>query len=461
MGQGYKFENDTDWKKVDGIWKFVGKTAGTTDKQTSGTQWDADSWSKNYGAGGTGYGVTTYGSDKFNCKHTPDKGLQIGDITVYPTADKHMNAATLAEFDVVCPLTDSGTFSNMYNEFCGLIMWIPIKDMTAPDPMRLRVNVQRIIQFAKNGGKVAFWCIGSHGRTGTILATIIGMLEPNVDPIDETRSRHCKHAIETQTQINAIFEALDKPVPDKWKPAAAAPKTYPAYVNDGKAWSNDSLGDNVTEGFANVCDLCEKAGGLGKQKLHWYSQILCHEDCYNAAVERVAKEKERTSKVSTTTIPSATTPTPDSPAGVIDPGIVDEVTLLIKEEEEFRAFVLEKRPYKKYKWSRNDLSKLKGILNKKDTFGDIICLECDRLIVQPADYMFVITDKGEFIKHKDCVKELDDTDADVLCSECWDQTADEDGYCSMECQQIAFNKISNGVIPHEIKDEDTAPIQTN
>jgi protein-tyrosine phosphatase len=45
------------------------------------------------------------------------------------------------------------------------------------------------------------FCTASHGRTGTVIAGLIAMLEPETDdPIEAVRKRHCGQAVETREQ---------------------------------------------------------------------------------------------------------------------------------------------------------------------------------------------------------------------------------------------------------------------
>jgi protein-tyrosine phosphatase len=52
---------------------------------------------------------------------------------------------------------------------------------------------------------VLIFCLGSHGRTGTVIAGLIAMLEPEVDdPIEAVRKRHCGKSVETREQAEWV-----------------------------------------------------------------------------------------------------------------------------------------------------------------------------------------------------------------------------------------------------------------
>jgi hypothetical protein len=50
------------------------------------------------------------------------------------------------------------------------------------------------------GKTIAFHCFGGFGRTGMVLAGLIALLEPDVDPIVAVRERYCPGAVETPDQ---------------------------------------------------------------------------------------------------------------------------------------------------------------------------------------------------------------------------------------------------------------------
>jgi len=61
-----------------------------------------------------------------------------------------------------------------------------------------------------SGKKVAIFCIGGHGRTGYFTSLLLGKLGIE-DPIDYLRKNYCEKAVETNCQVEAIANFLDRP----------------------------------------------------------------------------------------------------------------------------------------------------------------------------------------------------------------------------------------------------------
>ena len=71
-----------------------------------------------------------------------------------------------------------------------------------------------VVRELKAGRKVIGFCMGGHGRTGTFLASLIALLEPEIeDPITEARIRYCEHAVEMRAQAEAVFALKGQPLP--------------------------------------------------------------------------------------------------------------------------------------------------------------------------------------------------------------------------------------------------------
>jgi hypothetical protein len=77
---------------------------------------------------------------------------------------------------------------------------------------------RRIIPRLREGRSLESFCIGSHGRSGSILASLIALLEPDVeDPIAAARERHCRKCVETPMQAEGIFALRGLPVPEQYR----------------------------------------------------------------------------------------------------------------------------------------------------------------------------------------------------------------------------------------------------
>jgi len=63
-----------------------------------------------------------------------------------------------------------------------------------------------VIPALEAGKKVLVFCAGGHGRTGTFLACLLALLEPEIeDPVAEIRRRYCLKAVETPEQAAAVM----------------------------------------------------------------------------------------------------------------------------------------------------------------------------------------------------------------------------------------------------------------
>ena len=82
-------------------------------------------------------------------------------------------------------------------------------DFGVIEPTRLASVADSLIA-ALRGGPVDIGCLGGHGRTGTLLATLIGVAEslPADQAIRAARERYCTHAVETPAQAALVAAAL-------------------------------------------------------------------------------------------------------------------------------------------------------------------------------------------------------------------------------------------------------------
>jgi hypothetical protein len=87
-----------------------------------------------------------------------------------------------------------------------IVKW-PDFGVIAPDELS---GLTDSVIHALQSGPVDIGCLGGHGRTGTLLATIIGRTESldADDSIAAARARYCAHAVETPAQAALVAEAL-------------------------------------------------------------------------------------------------------------------------------------------------------------------------------------------------------------------------------------------------------------
>lgn len=431
------FNDDTNWeRRADGHLKYVGAASDRSQKalpfKANDAAWDdSEHWSTpshglnyNYGYGTTGGAGTGVTYDKFNCKHTPDVGCKVGNFVVYPTADKNMSRVLVDQFDVVVPLLDSGfSTSTMVEDYLGLVMWFPIKDMTAPNAAKLRLHAQRINDLARGGNRVAFWCLGSHGRTGTLLATCIGLEEPDIeDPIEEARKRHCKHAVETYAQEVCVFEALGRELPAKYK--RTVPKSTIGYTPGG--WNGKTtttpahVVDNHWQMQCTYCNVKEPTKGIYK-----FDAIRAHIDCWS-------KFKDE-AKITNSAIPSVIDVSKEDTTELLLPPVVAEDPTV--DPESYKQLVKETRPFWST-WDADALIAFDNYLNAEDSFTDLICPECDRLIIDPKKVTIgIIPGQGVMIRHSICSEWATNPDCNELCISCYD--TDVSGKKEKVCEQCS------------------------
>lgn len=95
---------------------------------------------------------------------------------------------------------------------------IPVQDMKAPlvHPDFWYDLVDALINLAKKEGGVDILvvCQGGHGRTGTVLSILAGILMPELDnPVEFIRKEYCEEAVETQSQELYVRDVLDMDFP--------------------------------------------------------------------------------------------------------------------------------------------------------------------------------------------------------------------------------------------------------
>jgi hypothetical protein len=76
-----------------------------------------------------------------------------------------------------------------------------------------------VLPVLEQGKSVLGFCIGSHGRSGTLAASLIALLESEdetPDPIVAARQRHCLKSVETLPQAEGIFALRRKKLPDDY-----------------------------------------------------------------------------------------------------------------------------------------------------------------------------------------------------------------------------------------------------
>lgn len=148
-------------------------------------------------------------------------GVAVGPYEVLATGTQYeVNPAFGHLFDapdtVLVPLTPQfpGAFGNHYQ-----MLWAPLKDFGGVPADWEWFLTGTVVPMLQGGQTLLAYCVGSHGRTGTFLASLIALLETEAetpDPIAAVRERHCEKAVETLEQAKAIFALRGQAVPTEY-----------------------------------------------------------------------------------------------------------------------------------------------------------------------------------------------------------------------------------------------------
>ncbi len=145
------------------------------------------------------------------CSHRGEE-VQVGPFKICVGGTQYFSADDLVGYDLIVPLTGNTPwkFGTIYN-----VLALPLVDFGGV-PSNWRDGLEAVIRELSKKKRVLAFCIGSHGRTGCFLGSLIALLETqNVtpDPIEAVRERHCQKAVETRSQAEAIFALRGKKLP--------------------------------------------------------------------------------------------------------------------------------------------------------------------------------------------------------------------------------------------------------
>ncbi len=170
--------------------------------------------------------------------HHGNEAIIVGGLEIYLGGTMYLTRDDLTRFDLLIPLVELNRPAGQRtmlraadvklkkalgdDEYC--MMPLPMKDFGGvPDNWRDLLEgsvIPALRECNAAGKKVLAFCAGSHGRTGTLLASLIALLEPAIDdPIARARELHCAHCVETKKQALGIFALKGKelPVPEGWR----------------------------------------------------------------------------------------------------------------------------------------------------------------------------------------------------------------------------------------------------
>jgi protein-tyrosine phosphatase len=144
----------------------------------------------------------------------PVSKLSVGEFEIFAGGRLAMRQYDTDGFDLLVPLTHKLPF-NIGSRYS--ILWAELPDFGGVPENWLEV-VNEVIAELKAGKKVMAFCEGGHGRTGTLLASLVAILEPEIeDPILAVRERYCVNAVETYAQAEGVFALKGMTLPDYWE----------------------------------------------------------------------------------------------------------------------------------------------------------------------------------------------------------------------------------------------------
>jgi len=161
--------------------------------------------------------------------------VMVGPYQVYAGGIDYLHSEDLNQVDVLVPLfgADEFPFGTTYTvtseqqpsritalqrgrSYSMLVGRLP-NEGGVPDDWEWFLK-QKVIPMLQDEKKLLAFCMFGQGQTGTWLASLVAILEPQTaDPIAAIRERYCPSAVETLAQAKAIFALRGEPVPLKYE----------------------------------------------------------------------------------------------------------------------------------------------------------------------------------------------------------------------------------------------------
>lgn len=153
-----------------------------------------------------------------NCKEHFGEEVTVGPYTVWAGGIK-LNSECLGNVDVLVTLTNRQPFTYSSDDFPDLRPHsLELLDYGGV-PEDWADQVQEIVRMLEEGTRIAMHCQGGFGRTGTLLASLVAVLESSEetpDPIMAIRERYCFGAVETVSQAEACFALRGQQLPQNY-----------------------------------------------------------------------------------------------------------------------------------------------------------------------------------------------------------------------------------------------------
>lgn len=146
-----------------------------------------------------------------------DGKVRVGPYEVVATGTQYLMAGDYEHVQLIVPLTEQIIMPRFGRKL--EVLALPLVDFGGV-PENWKESVELVIEELRTGKKIMIFCVGSHGRTGCMLGSLIALLESTQetpDPIAAARTRHCEHAVETREQAEAIFALRGQPLPQEYR----------------------------------------------------------------------------------------------------------------------------------------------------------------------------------------------------------------------------------------------------
>lgn len=150
--------------------------------------------------------------------HRGEKSVKVGEYELFPAALVDLRLKDIRHVDVLINLSmiRPRVLRAPALERINYIEY-PMLDFAGVPPDWEDFLQNTALPLLKEDKRLMPFCHGGHGRTGTFIASMIALLEPdNNDPIAAARSRYCKFAVETLWQGHAIFALTQTPLPTRY-----------------------------------------------------------------------------------------------------------------------------------------------------------------------------------------------------------------------------------------------------
>lgn len=135
--------------------------------------------------------------------------ISIGQHSIYAGGGTYLTQHEKDGFDLRIDLRDEVIPSEIdFGVEMDNCLYLPIVDFKTVAEEQLpifRWYLFEVYLRMCKGERVLVYCAGGHGRTGLFLASLLALVEPELeDPVVELRHRYCSRAVETPAQAEQV-----------------------------------------------------------------------------------------------------------------------------------------------------------------------------------------------------------------------------------------------------------------